>query len=301
MNRRNFLGVMTAATATAALSRKLSWAADDHKTGDHKIEKIGIQLYTLRDLFNQDFEGTLAKLAAIGYRELELTSSIKAPAMQQKAAFVSHGLTAPSTHKTYQELGDRWPATLEDCKFFGCRYVVIPGVTDEIHNQPDGYKIAAETFNHAGEISKQAGIQLCFHNHWAEFVPNSAGDKPIDVLLKYGDPQLLKIEMDLGWASVAGIDPLKYFAKYPGRFPLVHVKDFKKLPTHDQVYGGGHFDGDETIADMTAVGSGIVDWKRIFAHAEQAGIKHYFVEHDQPTDGLQVARDSYAYLAKLRF
>ncbi len=295
MNRRTFLGTMTAATTTALLSRNLAWAADQHR-----IEKVGIQLYTLRELFNQDFEATIAKVAEIGYREVELSSSLKASAKEQKAAFVRLGLTAPSTHKTYEELGDRWPSTLEDCKFFGCHYVVIPGVTDEIHNKPDGYKIAAETFNRAGEISKKAGIQLCFHNHWAEFVPNAAGDRPFDILLKYGDPQLLKMEMDLGWSSVAGIDPLKYFAKYPGRFPLVHVKDFKKLPTHEQVYSG-NFDGDQTIANMVAVGSGIVDWKRIFAHSEQAGIKHYFVEHDMPKDPLQVARDSYEYLSKLRF
>ena len=292
MNRRTFLGTMAAAPI---LARNLSWAA-----AEHKIEKVGIQLYTLRDLLNQEFDGTIAKLAAIGYREVELSSSIRKSPKEQKDAFVRNGLTAPSTHRSYEELTDKWPGVLEESKMMGCRYIVIPGITDELYNKPDGYKIAADTFNHAGESSKKAGIQLCFHNHWAEFVPNAAGEKPFDILLKHGDPQLLKIEMDLGWSSVAGIDPLKYFAKYPGRFPLVHVKDFKKLPTQDQVYGG-HFDGDETIANMTAVGSGIVDWKRIFAHSEQAGIKHYFVEHDQPQDPMEVAKDSYEYLAKLRF
>jgi len=277
------------------MARNFSWAADEHK-----IEKVGIQLYTVRDLLNQDFEGTMNKLASIGYRELELSSSINKSPQEQKATFARLGLASPSTHKSYEQLGDQWQGVLDECKSFGCRYVVIPGVTDEIHSKPDGYKIAAETFNRAGEISKKQGIQLCFHNHWAEFVPDAAGNKPFDTLLKYGDPQLLKIEMDLGWSSVAGIDPLKYFAKYPGRFPLVHVKDFKKLPDHNTVYSG-HFDGDETIANMTAVGSGVVDWKRIFAHSEQAGIKHYFVEHDHPDDPMKVARDSYEYLAKLRF
>ena len=275
--------------------RNFSWA-----TAEHKIEKIGIQLYTLRDLLNQDFDGILAKLAAIGYREVELSSAVKKSPQEMKDGLSRHGLAAPSAHRSYEELTDKWPGVLEECKLLGCRYIVIPGVADDVRSNPDGYKIAAETFNHAGEISKKAGIQLCFHNHWAEFVPDAAGNKPFDILLKHGDPQLLKIEMDLGWSSVAGIDPLRYFAKYPGRFPLVHVKDFKKLPTHAQVYSG-HFDGDETIPDMTAVGSGIVDWKPIFAHSEEAGIKHYFVEHDQPQDAMEIARDSYAYLAKLRF
>jgi sugar phosphate isomerase/epimerase len=293
MNRRSFLGTMTAATL---LSRRFSWAA----ATEHKIEKVGIQLYTVRDLLNQDFEGTLAKLAAIGYREVELSSAVRKSPQEQKDALDRNGLAAVSTHRGYEELTDKWPAVLEECKLLGTRYIVIPGVTEEISHKPDGYKIAAETFNHAGEISKQAGIQLCFHNHWAEFVPDAAGNKPFDTLLKYGNPQFLKIEMDLGWSAVAGIDPLKYFAKYPGRFPLVHVKDFKKLPDHNTVYSG-HFDGDETIADMTAVGSGVIDWKRIFAHSQQAGIKHYFVEHDQPKDPIEVVRDSYEYLAKLRF
>jgi sugar phosphate isomerase/epimerase len=292
MNRRTFLGTMTAATV---LARNFSWAA-----AEHKIEKVGIQLYTVRDLLNQDFDGTLARLEAIGYREAELSSSIRKSPREMKDGLVRHNFTAPSTHRSYEELNDKWPGVLEECKMLGCRYIVIPGVTDEVRSRPDGYKIAADTFNHAGEISKKAGIQLCFHNHWAEFVPDAAGNKPFDILLKHGDPQLLKIEMDLGWSSVAGIDPLKYFAKFPGRFPLVHVKDFKRLPSHDLVYGG-HFDGDETIADMTAVGSGVIDWRRILAHSEQAGIKHYFVEHDQPQDPTEVARDSYSYIAKLRF
>lgn len=292
MDRRTFLSTVT---ATTIMARNFSWAA-----AEHKIEKLGIQLYTVRDLLKTDLDGTLAKLAAIGYREVESGTAVKQSAQQQKASLVRHGLTAPSTHRSYVELTDKWPRVLEDCKLLGCRYVVIPGVDEEVRRKPDGYKIAAETFNHAGEISKKAGIQLCFHNHWAEFVPDSAGDKPFDILLEHGDPQLLKIEMDLGWSSVAGVDPLKYFAKYPGRFPLVHVKDFKKLPTHDQV-DSAHFDGDKTSTDMTAVGSGIIDWKRIFAHSEEAGIKHYFVEHDEPQDPGEVARDSYAYLAKLRF
>ncbi len=293
MNRRNFLGTMTAASVVA---RNFAWAADDHK-----IEKFGIQLYTLRSIITpSNVDDIMGQLATIGYREVELASDVRASPEQQRESFRRHGLAAVSAHRAYEQLTDKWQGVLDECKTFGVRYVVIPGVSDDVRNRPDGYKIAADTFNKAGAISKKQGIQLCFHNHWAEFVPDAAGNKPFDILLKYGDPQLLKIEMDLGWSSVAGIDPMKYFAKYPGRFPLVHVKDFKKLPDHKTVYSG-HFDGDETIANMTAVGSGVIDWKRIFAHSEQAGVKHYFVEHDEPKHPMEVARDSYNYLAKLRF
>ena len=153
MNRRTFLGTMTAATIVA---RNFSWAV-----AEHKIEKVGIQLYTVRDILKQDFEGIVAKLAAIGYREVESGSTVEKSAKEQRQVLARHGLTATSTHRSYDELGEKWPSVLEECKLLGCRYVVIPGVADEVRHKPDGYKIAADTFNHAGEISKKAGIQLC--------------------------------------------------------------------------------------------------------------------------------------------
>jgi sugar phosphate isomerase/epimerase len=106
------------------------------------------------------------------------------------------------------------------------------------------------------------------------------------------------MEMDLCWIEVGGQDPLKYFKKYPGRFPLVHVKDLTKIPKVD-VSGGQKF-GD-TLEEMTSVGSGIIDWKKIFAQSDEAGIKHYFVEHDHPKDPFASSATSYEYLAKLRF
>ena len=106
------------------------------------------------------------------------------------------------------------------------------------------------------------------------------------------------MEMDLCWITVGGQDPLKYFAQYPGRFPLVHVKDLTKMPNVSA--SGGQNLGD-TLSEMTEVGSGMIDWKKIFAQSDKAGVKHYFVEHDHPKDPFDSARKSYEYLAKLRF
>ena len=120
---------------------------------------------------------------------------------------------------------------------------------------------------------------------------------PYDVLLKVCDAKLVKMEMDLCWITAAGGDPLKYFNEYPGRFPLVHVKDLKKKPAVSE--GGGQNFGD--TVDLTSVGSGIIDWKKIFAQSEKAGIKHYIVEHDKPENPFESITKSYDYLEKLRF
>jgi sugar phosphate isomerase/epimerase len=289
MDRRTFLGTMTAATL---LSRRLGFAADDHK-----IEKIGLQLYTVRDLMKQDFDGTLAKVAATGYKEVEFAGYFDRSPKDVRAAVDRHGLTAPSAHIEYKNLGEKFPEVIEAAKVVGHEYLVNPWIDENIRKQPDGWKQAAETFNRAGEACKKAGIQFAYHNHWFEFLPVN-GKLPYDLLLTDCDPNLVKMELDLCWITVGGQDPLKYFDRYPGRFPLVHVKDVKRVPL---VTAGGAQDFGSSMKDMTEVGSGIIDWKKIFAQSDKAGIKHYFVEHDNPKKPLESIKKSYDYLARLRF
>jgi len=289
MDRRTFLGTMTAATL---LTRRLSFAADDHK-----IDKIGLQLYTVRDLMKQDFDGTLAKVAAIGYKEVEFAGYFDHSPKDVRAAVDRRGLTAPSAHIDYKSLGEKFPEVIEAAKVVGHEYLVNPWIEEEIRKQPDGWKHAAETFNRAGEACKKAGIQFAYHNHWFEFLPVN-GKLPYDLMLTECDPNLVKMELDLCWITVGGQDPLKYFDRYPGRFPLVHVKDVKRVPP---VTAGGAQDFGSSMKDMTEVGSGIIDWKKIFAQSDKAGIKHYFVEHDNPKKPLESIKKSYDYLASLRF
>jgi sugar phosphate isomerase/epimerase len=291
MDRRTFLGRISAA---AILGSKVAWAADEHR-----IERIGLQLYTVRDVLKEDFDSTLEKISAIGYREVELGDSVDKPAKIVRDALNRHDLVAPSTHVPYKSLGENWPQMIEDAKILGLSYIVNPWIDDEVRDQPDGWKHAAETFNRAGAISKKSGIQFAYHNHWIEFVPTKDGTLPYDILLEECDPNLVKMQMDLCWITAAGQDPLKYFARYPGRFPMVHVKDLKKIPDVATVREG-RFAG-ASMAELTEVGSGIIDWKRIFSHSEQAGIKHYFVEHDNPQKPIESIRVSYKYLEHLRF
>jgi sugar phosphate isomerase/epimerase len=289
MNRRTFLEILTAA---AVLPRHLSWAA-----AEHRIEKIGLQLYTVRDQMKADFDGTVAKVASIGYKEVEFAGYFGRTAAQVRAVIDRNGLTSPSCHVEYAVLSDQWPSVIESSKTIGQSYIVCPWIPEEIRKQPDGWKRAIDTFNHAGEISKKSGIQFAYHNHWFEFLPVN-GKLPYDMLLEQCDPDLVKMELDLCWITVAGADPLTYFNRDPGRFPLVHVKDMKKLP---KVSASGGQDFGDSLKDMTAVGSGIIDWKRIFAQSEKAGIKHYIVEHDKAEAPFESIKISYDYLSKLRF
>jgi sugar phosphate isomerase/epimerase len=289
MNRRTFLEILTAA---AVLPRQLSWAGDEHR-----IEKLGLQLYTVRDQMKADFDGTIAKVASIGYKEVEFAGYFGRTPERVRAVIDRNGLTSPSCHVEYAVLSDKWPSVIESSKLIGQSYIVCPWIPEEIRKQPDGWKRAIETFNHAGEISKKSGIQFAYHNHWFEFLPVN-GKLPYDMLLEQCDPDLVKMELDLCWITVAGADPLTYFNRHPGRFPLVHVKDMKKLP---KVSASGGQDFGDSLTDMTAVGRGVIDWKRILGQSEKAGIKHYFVEHDKAEAPFESIKMSYDYLSKLRF
>lgn len=243
------------------------------------LEPIGIQLYTLRRLMQQDVERTLATVAEIGYREVEFAGYFDHPPGRIRALLGAHGLRAPAAHVGFPELDDGWDRILDTAAEIGHRYVVTPWIP-EAQRTTDGYQRAAELFNRAGAAAAARGLTFAYHNHDFEFVP-LRDQLPFDILLDETDPSLVPFEMDLFWITKGGYDPLDYFARYPGRFPLVHVKDMRA-------------DG-----AMVDVGQGRIDFTRIFARAEQAGIRHYFVEHDNPTDPLESARRSHVYLRGL--
>jgi sugar phosphate isomerase/epimerase len=291
MNRRTFLETAGTVAAATLLTSRMGWAA-----GDHKIDKVGVQLYTVRDQMKADFDGTIAKVAQIGYKEVEFAGYFDHTGQQVRAACDKNGLAPISTHVQYDELDDKFPSVVETSKTIGLKYIVCPWIPEELRKSPDIWKKAAEKFNRCGELSKKAGMQFAYHNHWFEFLPVD-GKLPYDQLLKECDANLVKMEMDLCWITAAGGDPLKYFNMYPGRFPLVHVKDLKKLP--EVSTGGGQDFGDH--ADLTSVGDGIIDWKKIFAQSDKAGIKHYIVEHDRPKDPFESITKSYQYLSTLRW
>jgi sugar phosphate isomerase/epimerase len=292
MNRRTFIESSVAAAVFTSTASSL-WAAEHH------IDRVGLQLYTVRELMKQDFDGTIAGVAKIGYKEVEFAGYDGKTPQEARAALDKNGLTSPSAHHPIEALEKNLSAITDGANVIGQKFIVCPYLDAKLRTA-EGYKHFAEALNKAGEGTQKAGIQFAYHNHSFEFAKTEGlGEKlPYDFLLAETDPALVKMEMDLCWMTVAGQDPVAYFNKYPGRFPLVHVKDWTKEGAGPQDYTGAV--GHAVDGHLANVGSGSIDWKRIFAQSGKAGIQHYFVENDD-AKSLADPRASYEYLAKLQF
>jgi sugar phosphate isomerase/epimerase len=288
VNRRVFLGTMGGTLVAARYGAAAS------------IERVGVQLYTVRVELEKDFDGTIAKVAAAGYKEVEFAGYFGRTPEQVRDIVRAHGLTAPAAHVDYPSLAaDKLPGVIEAAHTIGHSYLVNPWIDEAVRKQPDIWKRAADVYNHAGEAARKAGIQFAYHNHNFEFSPVD-GEMPFDTLLARCDPALVKMELDLCWITAAGKDPVDYFRRYPGRFPLVHVKGLSKIPPASA--SGAAVPIADVLPAITDVGDhDVIDWKRIFAHAEEAGIRHYFVEHDVSKAPFQSLARSYAYLKALKF
>ena len=296
MTRRTFLQASLAVSAASSLSR-LAFAQQG------RIERVGLQLYSVRDLMKADVAGTLAKVAAIGFKEVEFAGLFGQSPKDVRAMLDRNGLTAPASHVDWATVDTKLAAALETAKVLGHEFLIVPWVGEAERKQPDIWKKAADLFNRVGAECLKSGIQFAYHQHSFEFVPSEAlgGKLPYDYLLETTDPKLVKMELDLCWTVAAEQDPVAYFNRYPGRFPLVHVKDWLKDGTTSPEYAGALGPGTKFTGRMTNVGAGSIDWKRIFAQAGKAGITHYIVEHDNPKMPLDDLKASYAYLRELRF
>ena len=280
--RRNFLA--TLGVAAFGIARGDSAIASEVLAPRRKLKRIGLQLYTVRDLMKADLPGTLAKVAAIGYKEVEFAGYFGRTPAQIRELLRRDGLTSPSTHLPFDSLESSWQKQLDDAKAGGHHWAAIAYIPEEKRRTLDDWKRHAATFNRAAAQAKSAGLRFAYHNHDFELKAID-GTRPFDLLLKETDPSLVDFEMDLYWVVFGGGDPLDFFNRYPKRFPLVHVKDSSGPPDNK----------------MVDVGQGKIDFRSIFAQSEKAGIKHYFVEHDQPADPIATIRNSYNYLHALRF
>ena len=246
-----------------------------------RLEQVGLQLYTLRKEMSADLAGTLGRVAELGYREMEFAGYFEHGAAEIRQLLDDNGLISPAAHVPLEAIRNNLQAELDFAAELGQRYLVLPFVPEN-ERSADHYKRHAETLNTAGEAARRVGLKMGYHNHAFEF--EGSGDQlHYDVLLAETDPQLVDFELDLFWISKAQVDPLQYFVRHPGRFSLLHVKDM------------------DTLGRMVDVGRGSIDFAGIFAQVETAGFRHYFVEHDNPVDGLASVADSIAALRRLRF
>jgi sugar phosphate isomerase/epimerase len=252
---------------------------------------IGLQPYTVREDLKKDCEGTLRKIAAIGYQEIELAEPFYGQKPEElRSLLKSLGLASPACHYPSPKDNEEWARSIDHAKMFGVKYM-ITNTPSELRKTLDGWRRTAERFNELGAQCRKAGVAVAYHNHHFEYKV-LGGAVAYDELLRLTDPNLVKMELDCFWTRFAGKDPVEYLNKYPGRFPLLHIKDLKEgFPPST-----GDFEG----KPYAEVGKGIIDWKPIF-RAAKAGLKHYFVEQDLcDRPPLESIRISYEYLEKLQ-
>ncbi len=279
MKRRAFLRTAGAALGSlAALGPTACRAATPAVVPD----RLGVQLYTVRDLLAEDFVGVLEAVRRTGYEEVEFAGYHGRDPRAIRTVLDGMGLTAPAAHVGLGALRDDLDAQAEAAYVLGHRYLVVPWLDAGERASLDGYRRVAETLNALGARLREAGIQLAYHNHAFEFETFGGDRTGYDVLLEATDPALVAMELDLYWAVHGGRDPVALFERHPGRFPLLHLKDRME-------------DG-----EMVEVGMGEIGFGRVFAHAEAAGVRHVFVEHDAPWDPLLSIRYSYHHLVNLR-
>jgi sugar phosphate isomerase/epimerase len=280
--RRNFLA--TLGVAALGIASRDAAAASEILVSAKKIKRVGLQLYTVRDMMKADLPGTLARVAAIGYKEVEFAGYFGRTPAQIRDLLRRNDLASPASHLSFDSLENGWQKALDDAKAAGHKWVEIAWIPEEKRRTLDDWKRHAASFNRAAAQAKSAGLRFAYHNHDFEIRPID-GTRPLDLLLASTDPKLVDFELDLYWVEFGGGNSLDFFNRYPKRFPLVHVKDSAGPPDNK----------------MVDVGQGKIDFRSIFAQSEKAGIKHYFVEHDQPADPIATIRNSYNYLRALNF
>jgi sugar phosphate isomerase/epimerase len=264
----------------------------------------GIQLYTVRQDLPKDTPGTLKKLHEIGFREVETAGFGKYTAKEFRQLLDDAGLKAPSAHLRLNG-PDLGPA-FEDANALGAHYATSSSLaTGNMPARPagaapahrpamaplglDGFTKLAAQMNDIGAKAKAAGLQYAYHNHNYEFEKMPDGSYGYDVLVKNTDHDLVKFEIDCGWMCVAGADPIVYFRKYPGRFKMVHVKEFQAQQSPSTSLGG------PSRPQGVDLGQGFIDYKAIFAAGKKAGIEHAFSEQEDPFPVSQMASAKAAY------
>lgn len=280
LSRRHFLGSTLKTSAVAGAIAANPWNAILAQS--RRVNNVGLQVYSLRTEMAQDFEGTLEKLAQLGFKEIEFAGYFDRSPAEVRRILDRLGLTSPAAHIQLTAIRADLERQIETAATIGQKFIVVPSIPAD-ERSLDDYQSHAELLNRAGEASRQAGIKMGYHNHSFEFEQQDGGKIGYDLLLDLTEPDLVAMEMDLYWAVNAKQNPVTWFRNHPGRFAMLHVKDMDR-------------DG-----NMVDVGRGTIDFAELFSHVEGAGFEHYFIEHDYPTDGINSITYSYNTVSNIRF
>jgi sugar phosphate isomerase/epimerase len=288
-----------------------------------RLSRLGVALFTIAKLLDQDFAGALKLLADIGYKEVQFYGPFpfSVPAAHERwkslspslglkasgffglsprevrAVLDRHGLSAPAMHVDVGTLRTRLSEAAEAAHVLEMKYVGISSIPADERRTLDGYKRVADEFNEIGKRANTLGVRFIYHNHGYGLTARE-GQIPLRVVLDRTDPQLVAMEMDLFWTVAGGGDPVELLDTYRGRYRLMHIKDMKQRVrfTRD---GGDASQWMELFPYMADAGSGVLDLPTILSHAKRSGVEHFLVEQDLVATPHESLRHSYRFLSNL--
>ncbi len=331
-NRRDFLGhTGGAAVAVGALWSAFSPAAKAQGPGPRQpnVAGIGLQLYTVRSLVDQDIIQTLESVAKVGYKVVEFAGYGKRTHAEIRSALDRLGMTAPSAHISLSVLRKDLDAQVAIAQTIGHRYITVPSLGGDMPVTADGWKKMAAEFNQIGTKLQAKKIGLAFHSHRDEFMDVGGGKKGMDIFIGETDPKLVTFEIDLGWSWVANQNPVDWMKRYPGRVKMWHVKDIlalkgaqdRQMELFTTLVARGQGAAPAPAAPAAApapaatpptpavtggpvpIGAGEIDFKPIFAEWKVSGLEYFFVEQDSgptwPGGPLAAITTSYRNLVNL--
>lgn len=254
---------------------------------------VGLQLYSLRADFAKDVPGTLKKVQALGFKNVELAGTYGLAPEKFKELLERYKLTAVAGHFPYERFQKEPEAVAQDAKALGLKYVGVAWIPHQGEFGEKACREAIAVFNRAGEVLARHGMKFFYHQHGYEFRPFGQGTL-MDLMMDQTNPKTVAFEMDIFWVQYPGQDPVKWLEKYPDRWELMHLKDLKKgVPTGDL---SGHAD----VRYDVALGQGQMNMPAILRAAQEAGVKYYFIEDESPAVSEQLPV-SLEYLANVKF
>ncbi len=317
--RRAFLKQSGFAAASFALAPALSFS-----NPLRMLENIGIQLFSLPRLLENDVASALDMLQSMGYSQLELygpysfseqaaKDSWKAvtPSLgfsgsgyfgksitEFKSLLDDHGMSSPSAHTDLDTLVNGMDRLAAAAEVLGHEYVTLPSIPAERRKTTDDYYRMAELFNQVGAEAKKYGVKFAYHNHGYGIKPTEDGVIPLEIIIENTDPSLVFLEMDIFWTTAGGADPVAWLKKYSGRYVMMHVKDMKPITTFSGD-GGNPAQWIELFPKMTTTGDGDLDVEGIIKAGLENGVEYFFVEQDMVADPEVALKKNIDYIRSL--
>jgi sugar phosphate isomerase/epimerase len=281
MNRRAFLQTSGGVAAGMAIGLPSSMP---NVISHVPLQRVGLELYSVRKEMAQDFDRTLAAVRAIGYTDVELLWSFNnwgKSTAQVKAALEREGLRAPSAHISPTAMLVNWERRLETARTLGHEYLIVPSLTSDTSQTLDDWRAWADRFNEAGAVARRAGIWLAFHNEPNHMQPID-GRVPYDVFVERTDPRYVRHQLDVGNMALGRADPMAYLDKYRDRYWSFHIKDVVADRSRD-----------------TELGTGVLDIKSLVAAIQNIDAKPCYVEQEGSQDSVASARKNFEFLRRL--